>query len=80
MALTLSPKALSELVPTDIVFQTAFWGQVKSHLGWKPLAFDIGGSVSRGDVLVLTHSFGNGLERKTGVCHVSGSPQKAGTP
>lgn len=58
MKISLAPKTLRALEPTDIVYQTLYWGQVKSQLGWKPLAFDIGSSMPRGDVLVLTKSLG----------------------
>lgn len=58
MKIRLSSKELRELYPTDIVFQTEYWGKVKARLGWKPYAFDIGTSLPRGDVLVLIKSFG----------------------
>ncbi len=58
MTLNLAPKILRALEPTDIVYQTRYWGHVKSHMGWKPLAFDIGSSRPRGDMLVLTKSLG----------------------
>lgn len=54
MQLRLKPKDAGRLLPTDIVFQTGFWGAVKSRLGWKPLAFDFVSSGPDGDVLVLT--------------------------
>lgn len=59
MKVDLQPKEVLGLVPTDILFQTVFWSQVKSRLGWKALAFDVSTSGPRGDVLVLTRSFGN---------------------
>ncbi len=54
MSVHLKQKDACKLLPTDIPFQTVFWGQVKSRLGWKPFAFDL--VMSRGvyDVLVLT--------------------------
>ncbi len=58
MNLCLAPKILRALEPTDIVYQTLYWSQVKSQLGWKPLAFDIDSSRPRGDVLVLIKSLG----------------------
>ena len=61
MALTVSPKALKDLFPTDIFFQTSFWGQVKAHAGWEPMAFDIGDSTCKGDVLVLSQPYGSGM-------------------
>ncbi|KJS29937.1 MAG: peptidoglycan bridge formation protein FemAB [Desulfatitalea sp. BRH_c12] len=56
--LRLTPKNLRRLDPTDILFQTEYWGEVKTRLGWKPYAFDIGSSLSGGDVLVLIKSLG----------------------
>ena len=46
-------KATNELNPTDILFQTPYWAQVKSHMGMAPLAFDIHSTETWGDVLVL---------------------------
>ncbi|GFM34975.1 lipid II:glycine glycyltransferase FemX [Desulfovibrio subterraneus] len=46
-------KATNELYPTDILFQTPYWAQVKSRLGMEPMAFDILSSETWGDVLVL---------------------------
>ena len=46
-------KATNELNPTDILFQTPYWAQVKSHMGMAPLAFDIHSTKTWGDVLVL---------------------------
>lgn len=56
MNVGLTSKKLRELNPTDIVFQTEYWGKVKDRLGWKAYAFDIGSSLSGGDVLVLIKS------------------------
>jgi lipid II:glycine glycyltransferase (peptidoglycan interpeptide bridge formation enzyme) len=49
-------KEAGQLLPTDIVFQSAFWSDVKSRLGWQPLAFDFTSSGPDGDVLVLTRT------------------------
>lgn len=46
-------KATNELNPTDILFQTPYWAQVKSQMGMAPMAFDILSSQTWGDVLVL---------------------------
>jgi lipid II:glycine glycyltransferase (peptidoglycan interpeptide bridge formation enzyme) len=59
MKLNLRPKDVYGLLPTDILFQTVYWGQVKSRLGWKAFAFDFSTQVASGDVLVLTKDFGN---------------------
>ena len=59
VAITLAPKALKKLFPTDILFQTTFWGQVKARIGWEPRAFDIVAEDSRSDVLILNQPFGD---------------------
>lgn len=59
MKIDLQPKDVYGLLPTDILFQTLYWSQVKSRLGWKALAFDFSTPGLSGDILVLTRSFGN---------------------
>ncbi len=59
MGVQLRQKSIRSLLPTDILFQTMFWGRVKSHLGWNALAFDMDSSAPKGDLLVLTRSCGN---------------------
>jgi len=61
MRIRLKPKHFGALLPTDILFQTVFWGHVKSRVGWEASAFDIGLREPRGDVLVLTKSIGRGV-------------------
>ncbi len=61
MNIELVPKKSNELIPTEILFQTDFWGRVKKRLGWKPLAFDLDFADSYGDVLVLTREIADGL-------------------
>lgn len=61
MKIDLEPKKVYKLLPTDILFQTAFWSQVKSQLGWKPHAFDFSSLGLTGDVLVLTRTIGRGI-------------------
>lgn len=73
MKLSLKPKNLRELYPTDIVFQTEYWGNVKSRLGWKPYAFDIDTAMCREDVLVLIKSF----EGDSSVAYVPQGPEIA---
>ncbi|SDB37093.1 Lipid II:glycine glycyltransferase (Peptidoglycan interpeptide bridge formation enzyme) [Desulfonatronum thiosulfatophilum] len=58
MQLRLAPKNTQSLLPTDILFQTGYWAQVKSRLGCKPMAFDILTPGSKGDMLVLIQPFG----------------------
>lgn len=55
--LDLCAKPPQALLPTDIFFQTPYWAQVKSRLGYKPLAFDLE-SRRCGDVLVLLQPCG----------------------
>jgi len=61
MNIQLQPKDVYGLIPTDILFQTVFWSQVKSQLGWKPFAFDFNSSALQGDILVLIRNFGHGI-------------------
>ena len=61
MKIHLQQKEAQELLPTDIVFQTAFWSAVKSRLGWNSLAFDFTSSGPDGDVLVLTKTLYPGI-------------------
>ena len=57
MTIKLAPKALKDLFPTSILFQTTFWGQVKARIGWEPRAFDISHAGGRSDVLLLNQPF-----------------------
>ena len=56
--LDLSSKTTAALLPTDILFQTPYWAQVKSRLGLEPRAFDIAAGGPGGDVLVLLAAVG----------------------
>ncbi len=51
-------KAMAALFPTDILFQTSYWAQVKARLGLQPRAFDIPTAGPGKDVLVLLKPFG----------------------
>ncbi len=62
MKIQLRPKETKSLLKTDIIFQTFYWSQVKSRLGWKPSALDIVSSNLMGDILILTRTFGNGIK------------------
>lgn len=55
----LSSKTPAALLPTDILFQTPYWAQVKSRLGLRPRAFDIATGGPGGDVLVLLKTLGD---------------------
>jgi lipid II:glycine glycyltransferase (peptidoglycan interpeptide bridge formation enzyme) len=56
--LTLEPKSPQELYPTDILFQSRYWSEVKTRLGWKTYAFEIDAPRSNKDMLVIVKSFG----------------------
>jgi len=56
--LDLSSKKTDTLLPTDILFQTPYWAQVKSSQGLESLAFDIVSAGLWGDVLVLLKPYG----------------------
>jgi len=60
MKIKLKRKEVKFLFPTDIVFQTFFWGRVKSQLGWSPAAFNYSCPGVDGDLLVLTRTFDRG--------------------
>ncbi|HPK54157.1 MAG TPA: peptidoglycan bridge formation glycyltransferase FemA/FemB family protein [Smithellaceae bacterium] len=62
MNIVLQPKMIRDLLPTDILFQTAYWGRVKSRLGWQSVAFDFQSSAGQsGDVLVLIRPLNSGI-------------------
>ena len=72
MNITVKQKKILSLVPTDILFQTAYWGQVKSRLGYKAVAFDFKSSTGQqGDFLVLIRPFGQGFA----IAHVPQGPE-----
>lgn len=52
-------KRTAALLPTDILFQTPYWAQVKTRLGLRPRAFDIATGGPEGDVLVLLKTLGD---------------------
>ena len=60
MNIELTLKETRSLLPTDIIFQTFFWSQVKSRLGWEAMAFDFNSPKLEGDILVLTKTFKDG--------------------
>lgn len=49
----ITSKETKDLLPTDILFQTQYWAQVKKRIGYQPMAFDIISSKSWGDILVF---------------------------
>lgn len=73
MQLNILPKSPRALYPTDIVFQTSFWGQVKSRLGWSLAAFEMETPDAVGDVLVLTRR----LDAATSMVYVPQGPEHA---
>ncbi|MEX1297516.1 MAG: peptidoglycan bridge formation glycyltransferase FemA/FemB family protein [Desulfotignum sp.] len=60
MQLLVKPKNVKHLLPTDIIFQTQYWAQVKARLGWQPRAYDIEDRVSKKDMLVLVKPLSDG--------------------
>jgi lipid II:glycine glycyltransferase (peptidoglycan interpeptide bridge formation enzyme) len=62
MNIQLRQKEAGYLLPTDIIFQTFYWSQVKSRLGWKINVFDFTSESLADDVLVLTNTFTNGIK------------------
>lgn len=58
MHLTLEPKQPRELYPTDILFQSKYWSEVKAQLGWKTYAFEIDSPQPTKDMLVIVKPFG----------------------
>ncbi len=62
MKIDVCPKPINTLEPSDILFQTSYWGKVKARLGWKPVAFDFHSSTGQqGDVMLLIRPLGSGL-------------------
>lgn len=57
-----APKDTWSLYPTDILFQTSFWSEVKLRLGWKAHAFDFKFPGTEGDILVLTRHMGKNIQ------------------
>ncbi len=71
MDIELERKPVSRLVPTDIVFQTPFWAEVKSCLGWNVMAYDFSCRGVDGDVLLLQRS----LRDQANVVYVPQGPE-----
>lgn len=65
------PKPLHELVPTDVVFQTGFWGATKNRLGLRAKAFDFCAQGVEGDILVLEREIAGGI----GAAYVPHGPE-----
>lgn len=61
MTVSVQPKGVKKLLPTEIVFQTEYWAHVKKQLGWKPCAYDIDGAPSKNDLLVLIRPLGKNV-------------------
>lgn len=73
MEVMLQPKGSQALLPTDILFQSVYWGNVKRRLGWRAHAFDIDGKASTQDMLVLSKPIG----RNTVAAYVPQGPEWA---
>ncbi len=76
MKVDLRRKEPESLFRRDIVFQTFFWSQVKSRLGWKPKAFNFFSPSVSGDVLVLTRTLNNGIS----AAYVPQGPERGPEP
>ncbi|HDR14645.1 MAG TPA: peptidoglycan bridge formation glycyltransferase FemA/FemB family protein [Desulfobacteraceae bacterium] len=76
MKIQLQPKETKSLFATDIVFQTFFWSQVKSRLGWRPSAFNFSCPGLSGDLLLLTRTLG----REVSVAYVPQGPEFGPAP
>jgi len=74
--LILKQKKLQDLYPTDIFFQSRYWGDVKTLLGWETYAFDINPSLFKKDMLVLVKPIG----RNALVAYVPQGPEHAPKP
>jgi lipid II:glycine glycyltransferase (peptidoglycan interpeptide bridge formation enzyme) len=57
----LEQKPVRELVPTDIAFQTGYWGEIKSLLGCRARAFNFSLRQAEGDVLVIEQRIADDL-------------------
>ncbi len=64
------------LYPTDILFQTPFWSEVKLQLGWKTYAFDIESPGAKGDILILARHLGKGIN----AAYVQQGPENGPVP
>lgn len=76
MDLEVTPKPASRLYPTDILFQTSFWGSVKRRLGWKVDAFELSRPPAQGDLLALTRP----LDDDTAMACVPQGPEHGPAP
>jgi lipid II:glycine glycyltransferase (peptidoglycan interpeptide bridge formation enzyme) len=76
MKLKIIPKSMYELYPTDILFQTSYWGQVKNKLGWEASAFELSLPASEADVLVLTKRLDDG----TSAAYIPQGPEYGPNP
>mgnify|MGYP000927266692 FL=1 len=76
MQIRTNRKRPASLLPTDILYQTSYWGAVKARLGWKALAVDFRSQVAEGDVLVLTRPVTDGLS----VAYVPHGPENGPPP
>ena len=76
MNLEVTPKPASRLYPTDILFQTSFWGRVKRRLGWEVEAFEISRPSGTGDMMALTRP----LDDDTAMACVPQGPEHGPDP
>lgn len=77
MKIDVKPKNIHKLFPTDILFQTSYWGHVKHRLGYKPAAFDFSSSIGqKGDLLVLVKP----LDQNHAAAYVPQGPESGPDP
>ena len=77
VTLQIQPKNIGGLQPTDILFQTAYWAQVKARLGWAPHAFDLVPRAGyQGDLLILVKS----IDADTAIAYAPQGPEFAPVP
>lgn len=71
MLVSVSTKPAHDLLPTGILFQTAWWSAVKRRLGSLPLAADYSSSTATGDLLVITRRIADGVS----MAHIPYGPE-----
>lgn len=76
MRVSVAAKSAGALIPTGILFQTAWWSQVKARLGFAPVAADYGASEIAGDVLVFTQTIAEDVQ----MAHVPYGPEWGPAP
>ncbi|MCW5803877.1 MAG: peptidoglycan bridge formation glycyltransferase FemA/FemB family protein [Deltaproteobacteria bacterium] len=71
MFVSVSTKPTRDLLPTGILFQSAWWSAVKRRLGLLPLAADYRSRGANGDLLAITRPIADGIA----MAHVPYGPE-----